>query len=607
MNLQKKILLALGILHIASFAHATNSFKDKVDQNLQSETLRNAQLVRKIAICGPESLIKDSTSNYSPESSGWFEGYSKVLVDPHEAFLAKVLMIQKAQKSIDISTYIFSADESSNAYLEQLRLAVRRGVNVRFSIDSSGSMGEALKDQYRHLQALLEAQNEDTKHFKPGTVDMVVFHPMLHLRAILSHFENRFLTKEALSSETTLNWDRRSHDKIIIIDKEIPGETMAIVGGRNFDNSYYGIPKVDDNTYEDMEILMKDVPRSLTGRNLSNTLEQHYQDLFCSKGNRWLSREQFGSDFFSKKALKDFDGALDLVIKKSDMSELYAKMKTENFLDTDLQPGKLHSGNEIENLKRHSGKVMANPDLETAEDLPNGDSIYTQIYDLIYKADSTIDVCTPYIFIKSNERDCLKNWVMSKPGRQIRVLSNSAATSDSALAMATFDKETAPDFMKSGPYTCHQRKIVDGKIIEKDIRGVFDNRDHKIKVYELGRLDNIHFKKELSERYPSTNWSYYGKLHAKFGIVDGHFSFVGSDNLDARSRNLNSETTFFIDNAKIAADLTRAFDKLAERSYLFDQSELQEMLKLKAVKTRVEEMKALDHLFTNIPESGFAN
>ena len=610
MKFQKKIILALGILNFASVAFGS----DAIQKHFDGETLRPEELTRKIEVCGADSILHDSTGNFSPKTTGWFEGYSKALVDPHEAFLAKVLMIQKAKKSIDISTYIFSVDEASNAYMEQLRLAIARGVNVRFMIDASGSMGEAMKDQYRHLRALIEARKQDAEsrssNVNPGTVDMVIFHPMIRARSILSHFDNRLFSHDLLSSETTLNWDRRSHDKIIIIDKELPGETMAIVGGRNIDNSYYGIPRVDDKTYEDMEVLMKDVPRTSTGKNIANTLEQHFQDLLCSKGNRWLSLERFddelekidlesATDLLTKKALKDFNGALKLVLAKSEMVELFAKMNSENFLEKDLQLSKLHSGNEIQNLKRRLTKVMVDPDANFVEDLPNGDSIYAQTFKLIAQADRTIDVCTPYIFISKNERECLKHWAMAKSGRQIRVLSNSAATSDSALAMATFDKETAPEFMKSGPYECR----IDGHII----RGNFDNRDHKVKVYELGRLDNVIFKNELIKGRKAEATAYYGKLHAKFGIIDGRYSFVGSDNLDERSRHLNSETTFFIENEKVASDLTQAFDSLAKRSYMYDDPDLGVMLSLKAVHKRVEEMKALDRIFKTLPSSAFAN
>ena len=368
--------------------------------------------------------------------------------------------------------------------------------------------------------------------------------------------------------------------------------------------------------------------RAQNSYNLVNTLGAHYQELFCSKGNRWLKLESLDGeldklklqgleDVATKLAAKDLMGALSRLNLKAGMTQILEEMKGSSgfdFVVNGLVDAKLWAGNEVENLKHSVSSILVDPNEEFKETLHNGNSIYNQIRSLITDAETSIDVCTPYVFVAKNERECLKRWVMQKPGRHIRLLSNSAATSDSALTITSFDRETAPGLMLGNTYECHYPKIVNGqpviengKPVEIVDKGEFDNHDLKIRVYELGRMDNKLFAGETIDGKPALASYFYGKLHAKFGIIDGKFSFVGSDNLDPRSRHLNSETTMFVESEYIAGDFTQAFETLVSRSYLYGSPELEQMQKLKAVQKRIKSMNRLDKLFKKIPISGFAN
>jgi putative cardiolipin synthase len=584
--------------------------RDDIARDGAEELMRPEQKKRKIEVCGADSISVDTLSNFKAQPTGWFPGKIKVLADPHEALLAKLLLIERAQMSIDISTYIFEADESAMAILDGLRLALLRGVNVRLMIDAGGSMGEALKDQYRALRSLLLAKKLAEKSgLKPGQLDIVIFHPLGRFNTILSNAKEKVIDNVDLSSETGLNWDRRSHDKIFMIDKEIPEVTMAIVGGRNIHNAYYGYPQVDQDTYEDMEILTANDPGSRDSRKISNTLGKHYQNLFCSKGNRWLGLERIEAmgNLPSRHALLRMEGGFDRLLNEGGLRELYREMKGASgyaFLEEGWVRGRLMHGNEIQNLKRPISDVIVDPNAPFVEKFHNGDSIYTELVQLLAKADKTIDVCTPYVFVAENERDCLKKWVMEKAGRKIRLLSNSSATSDSALAMATFQHESAPEFMREGHYRCED------PVTHQVTEGEFDNHDLKIQVYQLGRLDNKMFKKgevrdSRGQRVAPAN--FYGKLHSKYGIIDGRISFVGSHNLDQRSRRLNSETVFFVDSSKIGADLTQEFEKSLARSYLYGDPDLAIMNARPELKMRKRLMSILAFINEHIPQAAFAN
>jgi cardiolipin synthase C len=596
-------------------------------QSMQHEEfLTDEEKARKIETCGVESLDKDTLSNYPKTPIPYFPGYTRVLADPHEALLAKVALIQAAKKSIDISTYIFSPDSSSNAYVDELRKAIRRGVNVRFLVDDLGSAMLEIKYFYNPIRALLyEAVRDKAEGKNVGTVDVVVFRPIFHLETIASTIRDRYLLDENLATETSNNIDRRSHDKILLIDKEDRAHTYAIVGGRNIDESYYGVPHVDENTYEDMELLVKDDPASKSSFNLGNTLENHFQDLFCAKGNRWLpmpeGKAELVSEVESAGMIEDYgpklDGALEKLLALDDIRQYYnriwgAEGNTDvamQYFDSGLIHSEISPASEEENFDRTFKATVGDPDHNYVEasDSNNADSIYKKFFAMTKTAKKTIDICTPYIFLPPVERDCLKAWVMEDESHHLRILSNSVATSDSAAAMETFDNETAPGMLQEGPYHC---TLVDGGV-GKHLEGEFKNTDShgnpRIEVFELGRLDNKMFAGNTINGKPAPASAFYGKLHAKFAIVDGQQSWVGSDNFDERSRHLNSETAIFVNNHQISKDLTEQFDKLAGRSYHYGSKDWKVMRDQKQVQKRVETMKGIEALSDKIPVLGFGN
>ena len=117
-----------------------------------------AQKESKKQVCGPDSTIMDTLTHYGPTPTPYFPGYARVLVDPHEAVLAKLALIQNAKKSIDLSTYIFSSDLSSNAYGQELGRAIARGVNVRLMVDAGGSMTLVARPFQPYPRASLRAR-----------------------------------------------------------------------------------------------------------------------------------------------------------------------------------------------------------------------------------------------------------------------------------------------------------------------------------------------------------------------------------------------------------------------------------------------------------------
>lgn len=570
-SLSKSVpFLALSValtVGAAAFGRAVVSSPER------SIALSKEREARIYEVCGKRYVDDvDSVTDYDSKGFDWFAADARVLSDAHEALAARLALIREAKRSIRFSTYIFKTDESAYAVLDELRMAIQRGVSVQLMVDSSGSMGGAItptkKDSVAHsdiksLFYVTPGINRETG--KRATVDVVVFRPVLHGGGLVEWGKD-LLSGKSRDERTSVNINRRSHDKILLVDAEDRSRARAIVGGRNIHNSYYGVPKVDGETYEDMEILVRDVNGASGGYSLGSTLGFHYKRLLCHKGNRWMGKT-ISFDISDK-----INGA-SYRLRKSLGLDYYAQALAGGY-----HRSQIRLGDEIENIKRSTEEAGADPDRDDDVFSRNGNSIVHQLKELIRKADRTIDICSPYLYLSSAERGRLKAWVSAKKGRRIRIISNSVLTSDNMMAQTLVDTEMAPDFMVRGPYML------------KNLNGSTSHLNwtpsEAARIYELGRLDATDFGGR----------AYYGKLHAKYAIIDGRYSIVASHNGDPRTRHLNSEVGFFVDSEEIARELTDQFDKTIARSYLWGSSDWQKLIHHEKLRSKMTQIGLLDRI-----------
>ncbi|QYF92727.1 phospholipase D family protein [Massilia sp. PAMC28688] len=130
------------------------------------------------------------------------------LVDGRDAFAARMMMADAAERSLDIQYYIWRNDTTGLLLLDALRAAAGRGVRVRLLLDdnNSASLDPAL--------ALLDAH---------PNAEVRLFNPFAFRTARLLGF---------LTDFKRLN--RRMHNKSFTADGQ-----ATIVGGRNVGNEYY--------------------------------------------------------------------------------------------------------------------------------------------------------------------------------------------------------------------------------------------------------------------------------------------------------------------------------------------------------------------------------
>ena len=130
------------------------------------------------------------------------------------AFLARVLLIDAAQKTLDLQYYIFKADLTGKFMLDRILAAAGRGVRVRLLLDDWRET-----DRMDWWLTMMEIY---------PNIEVRVFNPFGGLRSfpLARPFEAIF---------GPLRLRARMHNKTFIVDNSV-----AIVGGRNIADAYFG-------------------------------------------------------------------------------------------------------------------------------------------------------------------------------------------------------------------------------------------------------------------------------------------------------------------------------------------------------------------------------
>jgi putative cardiolipin synthase len=131
------------------------------------------------------------------------------LLDSHDAFTARLSLADVAQRSLDVQYFIWNKDMTGKVLTERLFRAADRGVRVRLLLDDFGTMPSD-----KVLLAIDSHPNIEVRMFNP------VAWRALRLLGIAADL---------------VRLNKRMHNKALIADGQV-----AIVGGRNIGDEYYG-------------------------------------------------------------------------------------------------------------------------------------------------------------------------------------------------------------------------------------------------------------------------------------------------------------------------------------------------------------------------------
>jgi cardiolipin synthase C len=134
---------------------------------------------------------------------------ARALIDAREAYVARALLAQGAERSIDVQTYIWHADTSGSLLAQALWDAAERGVRVRVLLDDANTSG------LDETIAALDAH---------ANIEVRLFNPFANRTWRLADFATDFGRV-----------NRRMHNKSFTVDNQ-----ATVVGGRNIGDEYLG-------------------------------------------------------------------------------------------------------------------------------------------------------------------------------------------------------------------------------------------------------------------------------------------------------------------------------------------------------------------------------
>jgi len=500
---------------------------------------------------------------------------AKIIGPSHDAAMyslaAKIWLIENAQHTIDVTYYIFKTDLVGYSVLGALCNAVKRGVDVRIMVDSAGSFDPG-HSAFRAVETCAAdagfIRNADGQlTTKKARVQMVIF--------------NAF---------TKFQFNRRSHDKLLVVDGSFPAKTAVMTGGRNISLDYYGINKdgsEDPDAFRDLEILIRAGKDSKQeDYSIGSVSEIYYSLLFLHSGNRRIkpyeASDEFDEGEYEDRYIYHRNKAQQSLATLKAFPEIKKRMDDmPRYLGDDFHETQVRLSHQLNNL---TSKNVTTNVVENLEKNPN--SILYLINQIMDEAvregplTGSLQIVSPYLFsgvyydeegevIYDGAKETLE-LLRKNPDFRLEVITNSVMTSDNFFTQAIIDMGMTPRFLLTPELQeAWLSKVEKGEfnpeIVESEEWKRLINHP-QVFIYQTGGTDSVILGGD----------THYGKLHAKF-IYGNSGGFVGTSNFDYRSNLYNNELGFFFLGDEVSNELADVFEFLKSTSYRWGSPEWLEM------------------------------
>ena len=312
-----------------------------------------------------------------------------------DAFVARAVLIELAERTLDLQYYIFHPDNAGSLLVERLIAAADRGVRVRVLLDDWGTL-----DKKDESVAGLDAH---------PNIDVRLFNPYTHRSGLRR-------VAELLTNFTRVN--RRMHNKLFVADG-----IATIVGGRNIGDEYFSMGELD---FQDVDVL----GAGPIGRHAVASFEAYWNSPFAVPISK-LGKFAPDPAFFptARARLRDRCEALS--------ESPYSRSLVESELARDLRTDDLH-------MHWAAGRVVADPPEKLAQPVGTESDAYlgAQISPYGRATRSDLLVVSPYFVPGSLGVEFFSD--RRQEGVSVRVLTNSLAATDVWLAHAGYMKYRRP-------------------------------------------------------------------------------------------------------------------------------------------------------------------
>ena len=220
---------------------------------------------------GPAEIFKDDFPFYVSEKTEDLSLLApkarkgckvKILGDGVENFALRDSVMEKAQKSLEIQTYIFADDEIGRRTFELMKEKNKQGAKTRLIIDTGAKFGKKSREFFDEI--------------KGSEVELAGYEPKW----------KSFFGPNYIPSVTEM--DRRYHEKYLVVDNAV-----GIVGGTNIAEEYAGIDSKKEKAVRDEDVLLA----GPVVDDMRRAFEQNFRDLkYLEESKPVLLRKAFKTD-----------------------------------------------------------------------------------------------------------------------------------------------------------------------------------------------------------------------------------------------------------------------------------------------------------------------
>jgi putative cardiolipin synthase len=413
--------------------------------------------------------------------------------DALDALASRLILADAAECTLDLQYYIWKKDMVGRVLLERLLRAADRGVRVRLLLDDFGTTpSDAV------LLAIDSHPNIEVRMFNPIAMRS------LRMLGIVTDFRRT---------------NRRMHNKLFIADGQV-----AVVGGRNIGNEYFGGSDAANHADLDMAVIGPVVSEASAAFELYWT---HRTAVPISK----LSYQTTTPEGFAAK--------------RAGLIEHYTTTVQSEYADTvrGSEFARQFQDGAVTYFWCRATIVYDHPEKVLACSTKTETHLAPKLRELVDRTEHELFLVTPYFVPGENGVAMLAG--ARQRGARVVVLTNSLASTNSVP-------------VHSG-YRRYRRALLEAGV----------------ELYEIKPAGNS--RRRWSGGWFGSRGSGGSSLHAKVFSFDRRIGFVGSYNLDPRSSRLNTEMGVLFECPPLAKRLPEESENdLARSAYRveLDGSEL---------------------------------
>lgn len=299
------------------------------------------------------------------------------LTDGNDALAARFRLMERAERSIDIQTFLIKPDTAGALFWLSLYEAAERGVKIRLLYDdvftSASDAGIATLDAHPN-------------------VEIRTFNPLSRNSTVWANFLLDFKRV-----------NRRMHNKSMIVDGAV-----AVVGGRNIADEYYQIET--SNEFADFDLLMAGRPVE----NLSDAFDLYWND-------GWSVPIASFAEGDEERLAAAYDSFL--TTKESPEAQIYAKAMASEYVN-DLRAGRLQT---------YTGTAVVVVDDPLKLRTPPGQGPFIagdKYFNTLLSAKSEVLIFTPYFVPEDYGAKVFET--LADRGVRVQIVTNSLAATNHA-------------------------------------------------------------------------------------------------------------------------------------------------------------------------------